>query len=52
MKRKVNLGKLLHYPKASKKYARNKLILSLLSKPIKSNSERVNSSKFKCILNI
>ena len=54
MKRKVNLGKLLHYPKASKKCSRNKLILNILSKSMKNNSERVNylSSNVFCTFNL
>ena len=35
--------------KASKKCSRNKLTLNVLSKPTKSDSESVNSSKFKYI---
>ena len=38
MKRKVNLGKQVYYPQASKKCWRNNLILNLLSKSMKSNS--------------
>ena len=49
---KVNLEKRLHYLKAPQKCSKNKLILNLLPKPMKNNSERVKSSKFKCILYI